>query len=222
MGEHDGHRSRLRERFETEGLDGFQAHEVLELLLTYVIPRQDTNPIAHRLLERFGSLRAVLEAEPRELADVPGMGEKSAAFIGMIVPVMRRYEKEKTKDRPVLDRVSKLKEYCSALLAGEREEKLYLLCMDASLKVISHAMLAKGTVNGISVFSRQVAAEAVRRNATGVVLVHNHPSGGTEPSNEDLSFTADCARALNALDIRLYDHLIVGDECVSLREKGLI
>lgn len=220
MGEHDGHRTRLRERFEKEGLDGFQNHEVLELLLTYVIPRQDTNPIAHRLIDRFGSLHAVLEADPRELAEVDGMGEKSAAFIGMIVPVMRRYENEKVKDRPMLDRVSKLKQYCTSLLAGEREEKLFLIILDAQLKVISHAMLAKGTVNGISVSSRQVAAEAMRRNATGVVLVHNHPSGGTEPSDEDLSFTADCARALSALDIRLYDHLIVGDECVSLRERG--
>ena len=219
MSEHEGHKKRMRERYRQNGLEGFSEHEVLELLLSYVFTRGDTNPLAHRLIARFGSLARVLEAGPEELEKVEGMGERSAAFISMLLPVFRSYSMSKSKMK-VLDTVQALKDYCRGLYVGANEEIMYLVCLDARLKLINVVEVAKGTVNGIVTSTKKVAEEAVRQMATGVVLVHNHPGGSTQASREDIDFTYRCRKALEPLEIRLYDHIIVGKECVSLRESG--
>ena len=218
----EGHRKRIRERFINGGLETFQDYEILELLLTYAIPRVDTKPIAKQLIAHFGSFHAVLEATVPELTAVKGIGENSAVFISMLLQVYRAYERDRRAEKEPLSSVDRVKEHCRGLFVGEREEKLYLICLNARLKPVADVLVCSGTVNGISVLSRQIAAEAMRHSAIGVILTHNHPAGGTEPSAEDLRFTEDCRRALNALDIRLYDHIIVGDRAVSLRESGRI
>ncbi len=219
MHEHEGHKKRMRDRYRENGLDGFSEHEALELLLSYVFTRGDTNPLAHRLVERFGSFARVLEASPVELASVEGMGERSAAFVSMMLPLFRYYSMRKA-DATVLDTVQKLKDYCRGLFVGANEEIMYIVCLDARLKLINHVEVARGTVNGIVTSTKKVAEEAVRQMATGVVLVHNHPGGSMQASAEDIDFTYRCRKALDPLEIRLYDHIIVGKDCMSMRENG--
>lgn len=218
MSEHEGHRARLRERYAQTGFDGFADHEVLELLLTYCIPRRDTNPLAHRLIERFGSLHGVMCADQEELKRVDGMGENSAAFVSMLLPLLRKVELNGEDERLLLDTYGKLKEYCRKLFIGEKQEVLYLICLDPSLHLIRPVLLSRGTVDGIAATARLVAGEAMKWNASGAVLTHNHPSGNPSPSQEDIRFTEDVRRALNALDITLHDHIIVGRTTLSLTE----
>ena len=207
--EHAGHRERLRERYRTEGLEGFAPHEVLELLLTYAIPRQDTNPIAHRLVDRFGSLHGVLEASPQELEQVDGVGPRASALLSMLLPVLRRYEQEKLLPRPRLNTYVELAPYCRSLFLGKTVEQLYLLCFDAKMNLLAAKRLASGTPSEVQVLPRQVAQEAIRHNAVGAVLAHNHPSGSVDPSDEDVEMTYRVQTALDSVGVRLYDHVIV-------------
>lgn len=222
MSEHEGHRKRLRERYLRAGLEGMAEHEVLELILTYAIPRRDVKPIAKELIFRFQSLRGVMQAREEELCTVDGVGESAAALIRLFLPVAQMCARQAMGEKPCMDSARVVKEYCRALIGTEREEKLYLLCLDPRLRLKACVFLAGGTVNGIQISSRQIAEEALRGGATGVILTHNHPSGNPEPSREDIAFTREIKRTLMTLDIHLYDHIIVGEECVSLKERGEI
>ena len=133
--DHAGHRDRLRKRYQAEGLGGFAAHEILELLLTYAIPRIDVNPVAHRLINHFGSLENVLEASVEELTHVEGIGEKAASFLSMLLPVFRAYEMEKQRPRMRLKNHGELLRYCRSLFVGVKNEQLYLLCFDAQMQL---------------------------------------------------------------------------------------
>lgn len=218
MSEHEGHRKRLRERFLNAGLDALAEHEVLELLLTYALPRRDTKPVAKALIARFGDLRGVLQAAPAELTEVEGISENAAVFLCMLNPVQRLCQKQALAGGRTLNTVSQVKSYCQSLFSSDTEEKLYLICLDPRLKVKACTLIATGTVNGIMMSPRQIAEEAVRQRATGVILTHNHPSGNPVPSGEDIQFTCLVRQALNALEIRLYDHIVVGDTCESVRD----
>ncbi len=210
--EHTGHRERLRSRFAENKFQGFSDHEVLEILLTYVIPRVDVNPLAHRLVKQFGSLWGVLECDREELMKVPGMGERSAAFITMMVPLFRRYEMDKIRDRKRLNTFQELALYCSRLFMGCEEERMYLLCFDARLQLIREVLLGAGTVQEVHVLPRLVAKEAMRHNAVSVVVTHNHPSGDPSPSQADAQLTEGLRNALETVEIRLTDHIIVGHQ----------
>lgn len=199
MSEHEGHKKRMRERFRQAGLNGFQEHEVLELLLSYVFTRSDTNPLAHKLIDRFGSLAGVLEAKPEELCAVEGMGERSAAFIGMLLPLYQQYEASRNKAMTELTSVGAIKRYCRGMFVGETEEKLYILCLDPRLRLLKKVLVSEGTVNEVNASARKVAALAMRYAATGVVLVHNHPSGYAKPSEQDIAFTKSVNMALETL-----------------------
>jgi len=144
---HQGHRERLRTRFLEDGLDGFEDHQVLELLLFYAIPRADTNPIAHKLMRRFGSLSAVLEADPKDIASVEGMGDKAAAFLSLIPQVTRRYFHDRVnRDAPRLTSSEVVSEYLVPLMAGRPEEVFYVLCLDSQCRVLYPALIGEGTV----------------------------------------------------------------------------
>ncbi len=219
---HHGHRERLRERA-AAGLDSFADHEVLELLLFSVIPRANTNPIAHRLLARFGSLSAVLEADPRDLATVEGMGARAASFLTLMPPLTRRYLHDRVvTDRPRLEGPVSVSEYLVPLLAGRAEEVAYLLCLDASLGVRYPALLGSGSVASTAVTPRQVVEVALRHRAVSVILAHNHPSGSLAPSGADRAMTCRIYAALAAVDIPLLDHVIVaGEKTYSFERSGI-
>ncbi len=208
--DHTGHRERLRQRFRQEGLDGFSADEVLELLLTYAIPRVDTNATAHLLLREFGSLRAVLEASEEQLKQVPGIGPQAASLITLLLPLLRRYEREAASPRPRLERYETLAAYCRSLFLGVPSEQCYLLCLDAKMSLLACVCLSRGTPAEVAVHPRLAAQEVIRHHAAGAVLCHNHPAGSPEPSQADLEVTRDIGQALSAIGARLYDHVIVG------------
>lgn len=207
--DHAGHRERLRRRFEQEGLNGFAPHEALELLLTYALPRVDTNGLAHALIRRFGSFGAVLEASQADLTQVEGIGNRAAALIALMLPLLRMYEQEKLKPRLCLDNYGGLAAYCRTLFLGVSVEQFYVLCLDAKLNLISTALISQGTPSEVSVQPRQVVQELIRRNAVGAVLCHNHPSGSASPSLEDVRITREIQHILESMGMRLYDHLVI-------------
>lgn len=221
--EHTGHRERLRKRFEINQFHGFSEHEVLELLLTFAIPRIDVNPLAHRLTETFGSLAGVLEASKEELQQVPGMGEKSATLLTMMLPLMQRYQQGTILSKPRFSTYSALAAYCASLFLGKREEQFYLLCFDAKMQLTKVLLLGTGTADEVRVSPKQVVREAMRCNAVSAAVTHNHPSGDPLPSQDDIDLTGDIQQALAMVEIRLVDHVIVGGhETYSLKRSGYI
>ena len=222
-GEHMGHRQRMRERFAAQGLDGFAPHEVLELILMYAIPQRDVNPIAHRLMERFGSLHAVLEADVGELVRVEGVGEYAASLLSLFSHVDRRLEQSRSQQKPRLLNRADCCAFCRGLLAGLRQEHLYLLCLNAQMEVLHTALIARGSLSEVAAYPRLVAEAALRTNAHSVILCHNHPGGSVIPSQQDLDMTADLGRMLHGLEIALVDHVVVaGEETLSMVECGLL
>lgn len=222
MSIHDGHRGRLKERFLREGLDNFEQIQVLELLLFYCIPRQDTNPIAHRLLDRFGALSKVLEAPPEELKKVPGVGENAAAFLSLVMATGRYYQVNQKENDTILTSIEKCGQYLLPFFHGRRNETVFLLCLDAKCKVLSCREVGEGSVNSAAVPIRRIVEMALGVNATSVVLAHNHPSGLALPSGEDVQTTRRLSLALHAVEIELVDHVVVADgDYVSLVQSGL-
>ena len=222
MSIHDGHRQRLKNRFREEGLDHFEEHEVLELLLYYTIPRRDTNPIAHELMNRFGSLSQVLDARPEELAKVDGMGDAAATFLSLITAVGRYYLVNRTMLETILPTLDKCGQYLVPFFHGRRNEMVYILCLDAKCKVLCCKEMGEGSVNSAGVPIRRIVETALGVNATSVILAHNHPSGFAFPSDEDVLTTRRVALALDAVEIQLVDHIIVSDDdFVSLAQSGL-
>ncbi len=224
MSEHTGHRERMRERVERDsGMNSFAPHEALELLLTYAIPRKDTNPIAHRLIERFGSLHAVLEAPTDELTAVPEIGQRAAQLITMLLPLFRLYENDRLKPRATLDSYRLLRDYCSALYHGVTVEKFYLLSLDNRLKLIDARVIAEGTLDEVPVYPREVVATLLRLNAAGAVISHNHPGQTAAPSEADIHLTHRLHRVLSEMGITLHDHVIVGtDGTYSFAQAGTL
>ena len=218
---HAGHRKRLRERYRAEGLEGFAPHEVLELLLCYAHPRGDMNPAAHRLLETFGSLKGVLEASPQQLMTVKGVGEEAATLLSLMVPMFRRYELTLTEERPRIESTEQARRYALALLAGERTEHFYAVCLGTNRCVLGRRLIAEGTVTEVAAYPRLVVETALNLGAQGVVLCHNHPDGHCEPSPEDIQTTHRLYSLLEGLGIMLLDHVIVaGGRACSLAERG--
>jgi DNA repair protein RadC len=221
---HSGHRERLRRRFLEEGIDSFEDHQVLELLLFQVIPRGDTNLVAHRLIQRFGSLSAVLEADPQDVASVEGMGAKAAAFLSMIPQVTRRYYHDRVlRDRPKLNSSAAVAEYLIPLMAGRPEEVFYVLCLDTQCRVVYPALISEGTVKEAAVYPRHVVEVAIRHRAASVILAHNHPAGTSTPSPQDHHLTRLLVQALGPLDIKVLDHIIVAsNNAYSFASEGVL
>jgi len=221
---HTGHRDRLRARFLKEGLDGFEDHQVLELLLFHAVPRIDTNPLAHKLIQRFGSLSAVLEADPKDLASVEGVGENAAAFLSMIPPVTRRYFHDRVKhSRKPLNTSEAAAEYLVPLMAGRSEEVFYVICLDSQLRVLYPALISEGTVKDALVHPRHVVESAVRHKAASVILAHNHPSGSAKPSAHDHKLTRNLVQALGGINVHVVDHVIVAGELIySFSREGTL
>lgn len=221
--DHTGHRERLRQRFDQNGLNGFADHEVLELLLTYAIPRMDVNPLAHRLMDAFGSLGGVLEASVHELKQVHGMGERSAALLCMLLPLLKRYQQGTMGKNPRFTTFSALAAHCASLFIGQHEESFYLLCFDTKMHLTKEILLGTGTASEVSVSPKMVVREAMRANAVAAAVSHNHPSGDSSPSAADVELTEGIRDALSLVEIRFLDHVIVGrQDAFSMVRNGLV
>lgn len=218
---HGGHRQRLKERFLEQGLDGFTDIQALELLLFYSIPRQDTNPIAHRLLDHFGSLSQVLDAPVEELMCVDGIKEHSAVLLHLINEMGRCYLTDRAQREKILPTIEDCARYLQPFFYGRTTEMVYLLCLDAKCKVLSCKKVGEGSVNSAGISVRKVVETALREGASVVVLAHNHPSGIALPSAEDLQTTHRIAAGLRSVEIQLADHIVVADDdYVSMVQSG--
>jgi len=221
MSIHEGHRGRLKKRFLEYGLESFEDHSVLELLLFYALPRSDVNPIAHALINKFGSLAAVFDAPLEELARVPGIGVNTAEYIKLIPQVSRRYLMSRASFDDILDSTKKAGAYLLPRFYAERDEIVYLVCLDAKCKVLNCKLLFRGSVNSAGVSIRKIVENALVYNSTSVIIAHNHTSGIAVPSEEDKITTRRIQEALRAVDITLSDHIIVADDdFVSLADNG--
>jgi len=214
---HEDHRQRLREQFRAAGLESFPPHNALELLLFYSIPRRDTNEIAHRLLDHFGSLVNVLDAAPEELRKVEGVGETSATLISFVAQLARRYLAEQTAEKRSFRSSREFQSYVASLFLGEKNEVTYLLCLDNTMRLLRRCKVSLGTKYAVSLDNRTLLETAFHNNATKVVLAHNHPNGLCAPSSNDVKLTEAAAKLYREVDIQLLDHLIVANgECFSM------
>jgi DNA repair protein RadC len=222
-GVHSGHRQRLKDQFLTHGMDPIHDVNVLELVLFYAIPRQDTNPIAHRLLNTFGSLAAVFDATPEELMERGGLSKNAATLIKLIPAAARRQQLSRSSCHQLLDSTQKCGDYLVPFFFGATQEEVYLLGLDAKCKVLGCVKLSTGSVNSAGLSIRKVVECALNMKASSVVLAHNHTSGIAVPSQEDIRTTQSISHALDLVGVYLADHVVVADEdYVSMAESGLI
>ena len=211
----------MRERFIKSGLDDFAPHNVLEFLLFYSIPRGDTNPIAHRLIDSFGSLSGVFDATPEELMKVKGVGESTAILISMVPQMARKYLEDKADSVNVMGGCSDIGAYLLPKFVGRTNEALMMVSIDNKNKIISCSVVAEGTVDSAKVSRRRVMEEAMKVNATRVILAHNHPRGVAVPSSEDVVMTREIGRLFAQVGIELVDHIIIADDdYVSMAASG--
>lgn len=222
MGMHDGHRDRLRERFIKEGLDGFEEHTALELLLFYARPRCNTNEIAHALMKRFGGFAQVLDAPIEELMKVEGMGKQSAVLIKMVPELGAFYLKSKNASGKTILSTQEAGQLFLPIFFGKQTEMVYMVALDDKRKVLRCVCLSEsGIVNAVSISVKQIVTEAVNANATGVILAHNHPGGLALPSLSDKAVTHQAFQALRLINVTLLDHIIVADgDFVSMADSG--
>ena len=223
MGIHDGHREKMRQRFMTGGLDAFADHEILELLLYYAIPRRDTNPIAHALMERYGSLPAVLAAPMEDLKRTEGIGESAAVLLHLVPQVCRRARLAQVGEDQVLNSSERAGAYLLECFDGESREVIYQLCLDRKGKLLACKRLGEGSVASADLDVRRLVENAILTGASAVILAHNHPSGVALPSDGDYTATMRVRAALNAIGIELADHIIVADgDFVSMADRGYL
>lgn len=215
---HKGHRERLKNRFIAEGLDNFEPHAILEMILFYSVPRRDTNPIAHRLLDYFGgSLIRVFDAPIEELCKVEGVGMNTATLIKLFPEVCRRYLMEMRETGDIIKTSKDAAKCFIPMFIGRTNEMVAIICIDAKGKILFCNTIFEGTVNAAAVSIRRFVEVAVRYAATDIIMAHNHPSGLAIPSEDDIVVTKKVADALKTVNINLLDHIIVsGSDWVSL------
>ncbi len=218
-----GHRQRLRERFLKAYTDGMHDYEVLELLLTFSIPRKDVKPIAKNLIARFGSLSGVLDATPEKLQTVEDVGPASFTHIKLVKEVCGLYLAGRMEKKDLLTSPDRVANFARMKLAGLPHEAFMAIFLSTQNEMIGHEVVNEGTVDQVSFYPRRIVEKALACHAAGLIIVHNHPSGYTDPSEEDKRLTRSLKDAAHLLDIRLLDHLIVGrNGYFSFLEKGMV
>lgn len=208
---HEGHRERMRNKFLSSDADQLPTHELLEILLFYSIPRQNTNEIAHQLLERFGSLENVLFADEAELTQNVGIKQNSATLLRLCGEILRRVMMERKENTPISYTYRDVVDYLRRLYVGVTVERVYLMLFDNAMRLLDCVLLSNGTVNRAQIIPRDIIRHAIIKNATGVILAHNHPSGLALPSGEDIENTHRLNELLGAVDITLIEHMVVGE-----------
>ena len=218
-----GHRQRLRHRFLQGGPGSLQDYELLELLLTYAIPRTDVKPLAKNLLKHFGSFPGVLDASPAALMEVTGVKEASATLLPLVKACAAHYLKDGVLKGPRISSLSALVDYCRTAMGGLQDEQFRVLFLNSQNELIAEEIVQEGTVNQTVVYPRKVLELALKHKATGLILVHNHPSGHLKPSAADLELTRALVKASQSLNLTVHDHLIISRQgYFSLAEKDML
>ena len=205
-----GHRERIKKKFLTEGLKPFLDHEVLELILTYAIPRKDTKKIAWDLMRHFGSLSAVFDASYFELQKIKGFGPQSAMFINIIRELLNRYRLDRIKRGNIISDQVELYDYCRTHLRNKKVEFFEVLFLDSKLHLITSEVISEGEVDKTIVNPRRILELVLKYGAKYIICIHNHPSGDPSPSSEDKIATDELKKLLEPLSAYLSDHIIVG------------
>ncbi|MGI6403295.1 MAG: JAB domain-containing protein [Oscillospiraceae bacterium] len=219
---HTGHRARVKEEFRRQGLEHFPGHKVLEFLLFYTIRRGDTNPTAHRLMDRFGSLSGVFDAPIELLQEVEGVGLESATLIKLIPALMRAYLDDKVDTKNMLKNYGDAKDYVRYKFLGEEQEKVLLVCMASNGKVIHSSWISQGTRRSVEFSPATVVRTTLRCGAVKALLAHNHPDGLCNPSSRDLRTTSILFEELARVGVELMDHIITAPDGVySMVEHGM-
>lgn len=223
MGVHDGHRERKREQFLRHGADAFADHELLELLLYSAVPRRDTNPLAHDLINHFGSLHAVFSAPAEELQKFSGISQSGAVLLKLIAPIYRRAALSAGENEQILDTVEKIGKFFLNLYVAESREVMYQLCLDAKGRRLNLYKVSDGDPSSVNLNVRRIVENAILSQASMVALAHNHPSGVAFPSPEDIVATTQIQTALDSIGICFADHIIAADgDFVSMRQDGYV
>lgn len=218
-----GHRMRLREKFAKGGLRGFLDYEIIELLLTLGTPRRDCKLQAKEALRRFKTLRGVLEAEQEDLVEIEGIGPHNILGIKLIQEVSRRYLKDKMLSKPACHSSKEVFDYLFHVLRDSKREVFKVIFLDAKNHILEEKTFFEGTVDSSVVYPREIIKSALKYDASSVIFVHNHPSGDPDPSSSDREITKDLVFAANFIQIKVLDHIIIGNNCYfSFADQGLI
>lgn len=217
------HRARLRDRFLTGGADAVADYELLELVLFAAIPRKDVKPLARQLIETFGDLNGVFSAPVARLEQISGVGRAVIAQLKVTEAAAHRMARARVLRHHVLSSWDALLDYCHTVMAHRETEQFRVLFLDRKNVLIADEAQAKGTVDHVPVYPREVVKRALELNASALILVHNHPSGDPTPSDSDIVMTQQIEQAAQALSVTLHDHLIIGKSCeLSFRAQGLL
>lgn len=206
-----GHRERLRQKFLKNKLVDY---ELLELLLTYAIPRCDVRPLARELMKTFGGAYNVLTAPVEALTKVRGVKENTAIFIKAIHEMMVLGHKDYLNDTPIFHDYQRLSEYCKLLLSGKKIEEFHILYLDSDYRLLTDHLHSSGTIDWAAVYPREIVKRALELNARSVVMLHNHPTPNTSFSSADIEITGTVKNILKSVDIELFDHLLVSGSIV--------
>lgn len=204
-----GHRDRLKQKALTFGCDALQDYELLEMFLTYAIPRKDVKPLAKELIRFFGSFAAVFNASPEELKQIKGVKDNTAALIAAVRSAALRLAKSQFSAGPVIKDWKALIEYCKIDMGQKKTECLRIIFLDTRNQLIKDEILQKGSVGQTPVYPREIAKRALELGAASIVMVHNHPACDMRPSKNDIQMTKAVQKALTVLDINLIDHIII-------------
>ncbi len=220
---HRGHRERVKQHFLRHGLDIFEMHEILELLLFYGVPQKDTNPIAHELLNRFGSLSGVLDAPVKELVKTKHVTENVAVLLKLIPQLSRYYIDTHTKDHNRIYDTQAAIELISPQFIGRKNEVVSLVLMDSKNRVLYSGIITEGSVHTVPLYVRDIVTLAATYNASEAIIAHNHPSGNVMPSHGDIVATRKLHAAMETIDVHLQDHIIFAlPDSLSMRDCGLL
>ena len=218
-----GHRDRLRQRFLRQGPDALPDYELLELLLTFAIPRSDVKPLAKQLIARFGSFAEVIAADPERLMEVKGVKQNTAIALIAVRAAAARLLKGGLAERPLLGSFNTVIDYCRAAMAFDATERFRILFLDKKNRLLADEVQQRGTVDHTPVYPREVVKRAIELGATALILVHNHPSGDPTPSRADIAMTKEVVAAAKTVDIVVHDHIVVARSGhASLRNLNLM
>lgn len=220
---YQGHRQRLKGKYARSASGTLQDYEILELLLSYALPRKDTKPIAKSLLSRFKTLKGVMDAPEEELVGVPGIGFHAAILIRLVREMGTLYLKERVRSTVQISCTAELIDFCKSAMGGLKDERFCVIYLNAQNQMIDMETIVEGIVNQAVVYPRKVLENTLKRKASAIILVHNHPSGNVRPSDADIRLTQIIRETAKTLDILVHDHLIIGENRVfSFREEGMI
>jgi DNA repair protein RadC len=219
----EGHRKRLRERFDQSGLSAFLDYEIVELLLTLGTPRRDCKPQAKQAIAKFKSLRGVLEAPPVELEKIKGITPYNTFVIKFVQEVAREFLKEQVLSKPYYKSSREVFDYLYHSMRDLKKEVFKVMFLSAQNQIIQVEDLFKGTLTASAVYPREIVEKAIKHNAAALIFAHNHPSGDSEPSDNDKQITKDLVFASSIMQIKVLDHIIIGDnKYFSFADTGLI